>query len=240
MRPTRRGYAGADVASRYGKASATSAPAGVRVSLSYARAVLADPDDCEPHFRSALAGNLRDWPFERARILLAYGSWLRRRQRVGESRVHLREARDVFDRTGAQSWAQRARNELRAAGESSSLPVPNAWEQLSPQELQIALLAAEGLGNREIAQRLYLSRRTVGSHLYRIFPKLGLTSRTQLAAVVLAATSPSSNVTLSASAQVPHSDIARTISRTQARLSEASSTNCDLAGIGVIHCTFAH
>ena len=62
--------------------------------------------------------------------------------------------------------------------------VPEAWAQLSPQELQIAQLAADGLTNREIGERLYLSHRTVGSHLYRLFPKLGITSRSQLAAVL--------------------------------------------------------
>ena len=61
---------------------------------------------------------------------------------------------------------------------------PEVWDQLSPQEMQIANMAAEGLSNREIAQRLYLSHRTVGSHLYRLFPKLGITSRAQLVAAL--------------------------------------------------------
>jgi DNA-binding CsgD family transcriptional regulator len=63
---------------------------------------------------------------------------------------------------------------------SSRPRVPEGWDQLSPQELQIARMAAEGLTNREIGERLYLSHRTIGSHLYRIFPKLGITSRAQL------------------------------------------------------------
>jgi DNA-binding NarL/FixJ family response regulator len=111
---------------------------------------------------------------------LSYGTWLRRRRRVAEARAALRSARDTFDALGARPWAQRARQELRAAGEASRTRAPEAWDQLSPQELQIAHLAAEGLSNREIAQRLYLSHRTVGSHLYRLFPKLGVTSRSQL------------------------------------------------------------
>ncbi|HXT89681.1 MAG TPA: helix-turn-helix transcriptional regulator, partial [Trebonia sp.] len=69
-------------------------------------------------------------------------------------------------------------------GVVSQAPRPQQWTSLSPQELQIALLAAEGLTNREIAQRLYLSHRTVSSHLYRIFPKLGITSRAQLRSVM--------------------------------------------------------
>jgi DNA-binding NarL/FixJ family response regulator len=82
---------------------------------------------------------------------------------------------------GAHSWAQRADNELRATGERGWRPASSPREQLSPQETQIAELAAQGLSNREIGQRLFLSHRTVSSHLYRIFPKLGVTSRNQLA-----------------------------------------------------------
>ena len=77
-------------------------------------------------------------------------------------------------------WGDRARHELRASGVRSRRRAPDARDELTPQELQIAQLAAEGLSNREIGQRLYLSHRTVGSHLYRVFPKLGVTSRGQL------------------------------------------------------------
>jgi DNA-binding NarL/FixJ family response regulator len=77
-------------------------------------------------------------------------------------------------------WSERARQLLRATGEKARPRTPEARDQLSPQELQIAQMAAEGLSNREIGQKLYLSRRTVSSHLYRIFPKLGITSRTEL------------------------------------------------------------
>jgi DNA-binding CsgD family transcriptional regulator len=91
---------------------------------------------------------------------------------------------------GDDAWAERARRELRAAGERSGQPVPRALDLLAPQELQIARLAAEGLSNREIGQQLYLSHRTVSNHLYRIFPKLGITSRAELAAVVGASPGP--------------------------------------------------
>jgi DNA-binding NarL/FixJ family response regulator len=87
----------------------------------------------------------------------------------------------VGDAIGAGSWAEQARAELRAAGERILSAAPAALSTLSAQELQIAKLAVQGLSNKEIGQRLYLSPRTVGSHLYRIFPKLGITSRTQLA-----------------------------------------------------------
>jgi DNA-binding NarL/FixJ family response regulator len=113
-------------------------------------------------------------------VLLAYGAWLRRRRRVAEARAPLRAARDAFDALGAIPWSERARQELRASGETSRPRTPEVRDQLTPQELQIAQLAAEGLSNREIGHRLYLSHRTVGSHLYRIFPKLGIAARSDL------------------------------------------------------------
>jgi DNA-binding CsgD family transcriptional regulator len=149
--------------------------------LSYARAVLADEHDAEELFQDALRADLVRWPWLRAKIELAYGSWLRRRRRVAQSRPYLRSAQTVFDLIGACSWAEQARAELRAAGERAAAPTPAALSALSAQELQIAILAAQGLSNREIGQRLYLSPRTVGSHLYRIFPKLDISSRNELA-----------------------------------------------------------
>ena len=107
-----------------------------------------------------------------------------RQRRAADSRAPLRAARDTFDTLGAHPWSERARQELRASGETSRRPTPDARDQLTPQELQIAQLAATGLPNREIAQQLYLSHRTVGSHLYRIFPKLGIRSRAELAAIL--------------------------------------------------------
>jgi DNA-binding CsgD family transcriptional regulator len=80
-----------------------------------------------------------------------------------------------------QPWADKARAELRAAGEKIPEPSRARRQPLSPQELQIAQMAASGLSNREIADRLFLSHRTVGAHLYRVFPKLGIVSRSELA-----------------------------------------------------------
>ena len=147
-------------------------------------------DDAQALFDAAFDADLAAWPLHRARLQLAYGMWLRRRQQAGESRAPLRAARDTFDALGADAWAERARRELRAAGERSGQPAPRALDLLAPQELQIARLAAEGLSNREIGQQLYLSHRTVRNHLYRIFPKLGITSRAELAAVVGASPGP--------------------------------------------------
>ena len=162
-------------------AAMTPAPL-LHVQLSYARAVLADDTEAERLYLAALGQNLARWPWVRARLELAYGRWLRRQRRVAESRQPLRSAQITFDLIGASSWSEQARSELRAAGERTRAPGLSAQNVLSAQELQIARLAAEGLSNREIGERLYLSPRTIGSHLYRIFPKLEIISRAQLAA----------------------------------------------------------
>lgn len=155
--------------------------------LLYARAVLARDDDAEQLYLSALEHDLVRWPLVRARLELAYGSWLRRQRRPTEARAPLQSAMETLEWIGAENWADRARSELRGTGDRSRvLDGPAAgtnWQDaLTAQELQIARLAAEGLSNRGIAERLFMSHRTVGAHLYHIFPKLGITSRTQLAA----------------------------------------------------------
>ena len=150
------------------------------VGMVYARAMLAADEDAEPLFHAALAADMTRWPLYRARVQLAFGEWLRRRRRMAESRSPLRAARDAFDALGVDGWSERARQELRASGESSRRRTPDALDELTAQELQIAQLAASGLSNRDIGQRLYLSHRTIESHLYRLFPKLGITSRAQL------------------------------------------------------------
>jgi DNA-binding CsgD family transcriptional regulator len=160
-------------------AAATGAPR-LDIQLRYAKAVLADEGDAEPLYARAISAAGEAWPFYAARAQLAYGAWLRRQHRMTESRAPLREAAQSFEALGQLRFAERARRELRASGEAPRRREPEAWAQLTPQELQIAQLAAEGLSNREIGERLYLSHRTVGSHLYRLFPKLGVTSRTQL------------------------------------------------------------
>ena len=128
----------------------------------------------------ALTSDLVNWPCYRGRLLLNYGRWLRRQRRVAESRAPLRAARENFDALAFRGLADCARQELRASGETSMRPTPDARDRLTPQELQIAGMAAAGLSNREIGQKLYLSHRTVESHLYRIFPKLEITGRAQL------------------------------------------------------------
>ena len=152
----------------------------IALGLRHARALLADDEQAEKRFDEALGAELGRWPFQRARLLLAHGQWLRRQRRITESRTPLREARNAFDALGCVAFSDQARRELRASGESSRRRDPAARDQLTAQELQIAQLAAQGLSNREIGQRLYVSHRTVGTHLYRIFPKLGITVRREL------------------------------------------------------------
>ncbi|MEV5541701.1 AAA family ATPase [Saccharopolyspora shandongensis] len=172
-------------------AVSTSSPA-LHIGLRYARAVLAANDEAEELFTAALRVDLIGWPTERGRVHLAFGEWLRRQRRVVESRTHLRTARETFDALGMTAWGERARRELRSAGESSPNRSPDARERLTPHEVSIAYLAAEGLTNREIGQRLYLSHRTVGTHLYRIFRKLGVSSRADLVGMLKTLEDPAS------------------------------------------------
>jgi DNA-binding CsgD family transcriptional regulator len=163
----------------------------IALGLRHARAMLADDEhDAAARYDEALGADLGRWPFQRARILLAHGEWLRRRRRIAESRVPLRTARDMFDVLSCIGWGDRARRELRASGESSRRRDPAARDRLTAQELQIAQLAAEGLSNREIGARLYLSPRTISTHLYHVFPKLSITARSQLALALSPAVQP--------------------------------------------------
>jgi DNA-binding CsgD family transcriptional regulator len=155
--------------------------------LRHARAVLAeDEQEAEARFAEAFTTELQRWPFWHARLQLAHGRWLRRSRRVQEARVPLRAALDAFEALGAIGWSERARTELRASGETSRRRDPSTRDDLTAQELQIAQLAATGMSNREIGQRLYLSHRTISTHLYRAVPKLGIASRGELAAALAA------------------------------------------------------
>jgi ATP/maltotriose-dependent transcriptional regulator MalT len=157
----------------------TTAP-GVLRAMALSRAVLADDDAAEQRFAAARELAASASPWYRARLDRAYGSWLRRQQRIADAHEPLSSAQAAFGTLGATAWAQRASRELGASGQPAGSHVPGAWAKLSPQELQIAQLAAQGLSNREIGAQLYLSHRTVGAHLYRLFPKLGVRSRAQL------------------------------------------------------------
>ncbi|WP_433227204.1 helix-turn-helix transcriptional regulator [Microtetraspora malaysiensis] len=127
-----------------------------------------------------------DRPFDAARTRLLLGERLRRERRKQEARTVLREAADTFERLGALPWLERALSELRATGESLARSADVAsLSRLTPQELQVVRLAATGASNKEIAAQLFLSPRTVGHHLYKAYPKLGVTTRTELAGLIL-------------------------------------------------------
>jgi DNA-binding CsgD family transcriptional regulator len=117
---------------------------------------------------------------DRARAQLLYGEWLRREQRRADAREQLRAAYELFASMGAEAFAERTRRELLATGETIRARTPDARNQLTAQEAQIAELASDGLSNPEIAARLYISPRTVQYHLHKVFAKLDISSRNQL------------------------------------------------------------
>ncbi|HUR03968.1 MAG TPA: AAA family ATPase [Nonomuraea sp.] len=143
------------------------------------RGLLAQGDAAGRHFARAVAVPA-DQPFQQARNELLYGEWLRRAHRRSEARRRLRAAFEAFDALGAAPWARRAHGELEAAGEAAVTRGGGLLDRLTPQERQVVRLAAAGLSNRQIGARLFLSPRTVGHHLYKAFPKLGVASRAQL------------------------------------------------------------
>jgi DNA-binding CsgD family transcriptional regulator len=152
----------------------------LRATAGYARTMVADDESAEILYRQALERDLVNWPCYRGRMLLWYGRWLRRQRRATESRLPLRAALESFDALAFPELAKSARRELRSTGERPRPRTEETWTRLTPQELQIAQLAAAGHTNREIGQKLYLSHRTVEYHLHMIFPKLGITRRSHL------------------------------------------------------------
>jgi DNA-binding CsgD family transcriptional regulator len=150
--------------------------------LATAAEAMAAPDDLALGlFETALAvpGTGR-FPFDLGRVRLCYGERLRRARATTGSRAQLTSALEIFERLRARPWAARAVGELRAAGQIDPRASQRARDSLTPQELEIAKLAAAGLSNKQIGQRLFLSHRTIGAHLYQIFPKLRVTSRAAL------------------------------------------------------------
>jgi DNA-binding NarL/FixJ family response regulator len=145
------------------------------------RALLTDDDGADHHFTKALerhaAGSRR---FDEARTRLLYGEHLRRDRRKSEARIQLRHAIDAFERLDAHPWADRARAELRATGETARKREPATMSQLTAQQLQIVRLVTEGASNKDVAGQLFLSTRTVDYHLRNVFTKLGITSRAEL------------------------------------------------------------
>ncbi|MFF5500038.1 LuxR C-terminal-related transcriptional regulator [Streptomyces aquilus] len=165
-------------------------PRVIGVRFTVARAVLADDDDARPMFELAYAEDLSPWPYLEAPLRLAEGRWLRLRRQFADSQATLRQAAAGFTMLGAEARAPRIAAELRASGERAEGAAPGgsrpaaARDLLTARELRIAELAARGLSNREIGEQLGLASRTIGAYLYRVFPRLGVTSRAQLAEVL--------------------------------------------------------
>jgi|HubBroStandDraft_6_1064221.scaffolds.fasta_scaffold08184_2 DNA-binding CsgD family transcriptional regulator len=155
--------------------------------LERTRALLAPSAElAESLFLEALSHQLDAQPFERARTELAYGEFLRRAQRKTEARVQLRAALATFEGLNTPLWAERARAELEATGVTARKRDPSTLDTLTPQELRIAKLVAGGATNRDVANQLFLSPKTVEYHLRKVFLKLGLSSRVELARQPLA------------------------------------------------------
>jgi DNA-binding CsgD family transcriptional regulator len=150
-----------------------------------ARALVADPGAADELHRKAIEhlgrALLRS---ELARAHLLYGEWLRREGRRVDAREHLHTAHDMLSAIGMDAFAERARNELQASGEKIRSPAVETRDALTPQEAQIAELAADGHTNPEIGTRLFISPRTVEYHLHKVFTKLDVSSRRDLRAAL--------------------------------------------------------
>lgn len=143
-----------------------------------AMAATADDEATALFERTLSLPAIDDWPFERARVALAYGERLRKARMTSAAREALLTALHIFEELGARPWADRAGRELKAAG--WAVPRESGSAGLTPQESEVVHLAASGLTNKQIAEKLHLSHRTVSGHLYRAFPKLGITTRAAL------------------------------------------------------------
>ena len=159
----------------------------VREVLGRSRAVLAeDPAEADRRFAEVLELPAHTVPaYERARSQLAYGERLRRDRRRSEARIQLRTALDTFEGLGMDPWADRARAELTATGEKARKRDASTVDDLTPQELRIAQLVAAGATNRDVAAQIFVSPKTVQYHLRKVFLKLGVSSRVELARLPL-------------------------------------------------------
>jgi DNA-binding CsgD family transcriptional regulator len=172
-------------AAAHASAARAAGMAAISPRLAFVTAVaeaLTAPDgrDCELFAEALATPGLDRWSFDLARAQLSYGERLRRYKMTALARTTLTSAVETFQRLGARPWADRARSELRAAGQTLDNLRRSAAVVLTPQQHQIAHLAAEGQTNKQIGERLLLSPRTVSSHLYELFPKLGIASRAAL------------------------------------------------------------
>jgi DNA-binding CsgD family transcriptional regulator len=163
---------------------ASISPRMALLSAGCAGIAAASSSSANEHFERAISTpGVESWPFELARIRLACGERLRRSRAGRESRPYLTAALETFERLGARPWAARAQNELRASGQSRPRAHEYDRDALTAQEREIARQAGVGASNAEIAAQMFLSRHTVAYHLRKIYRKLGITSRTQLARI---------------------------------------------------------
>jgi DNA-binding CsgD family transcriptional regulator len=165
--------------------SACTRAAGTELALgieALSRALMSESGVAERLYREAIdrLGRTRI-RVQLARGHLLYGEWLRRENRRVDARVQLRAAHDLLTAIGMEAFAERARRELLATGEKMRKRAVETRDELTPQERQIAVLARDGLSNPEIGARLFLSPRTVEWHLHKVFTKLGVRSRRELA-----------------------------------------------------------
>jgi len=163
-------------------ASATGVPNNLAL-VARCEGLLGPAEAAEDAYRRAIALHRRgEVPLDRARTQLLLGEHLRRQRRRREAQAPLREALDTFNRIGARPWSERARAELRATGglHAPSPPRFPGSQPLTPQETRIVSAVQQGLTNREIAARLFLSTRTVDYHLRKVFRKLNISARVQL------------------------------------------------------------
>jgi DNA-binding CsgD family transcriptional regulator len=163
------------------RASGTNWALGVEAR---SRALLSEGDAAEQLYREAIERLARTRVrVELTRAHLVYGEWLRRENRRVDAREHLRAAHEVFSLMGTEAFADRARRELLATGETVRERIDEAHDVLTPQEAQIARLARDGFSNPDIGVRLFISPRTVQYHLHKVFLKLDISSRNQLGRV---------------------------------------------------------
>jgi DNA-binding NarL/FixJ family response regulator len=158
-----------------------------RALIARSKALLASADEADSLFREALRAHATtERPLDQARTALLYGEHLRRERRRVDAREPLRSALETFERLGAAAWAERARGELRATGETARKREPSSFDRLTRQELQVVRVVGQGATNREVAAQLFISPRTVDHHLRSIFQKLGISSRSELIRLALA------------------------------------------------------
>jgi DNA-binding CsgD family transcriptional regulator len=154
--------------------------AGAATVAAWYRGLLGGPDAADQLLAAADGLGELGFPLAQARALLSLGELLRRERRPRAAREHLRAAQETFHALGATVWAERAAAELRASGDTGQPLEANGLEKLTAQELQIVRYVSQGASNRDIAAQLFISPRTVEYHLYKAYPKLGISSRTQL------------------------------------------------------------